>query len=288
MTEPVLICTDLDRTLIPNGHYPESASARAIFRNIVARDDVFLVYVSGRDRVLLEEAIVEWELPLPDYAIGDVGTSIYTINNGNWELLESWRNEIGQDWGACQRGDIAQWLAGIDVLTPQEESKQNDFKLSYYAPADVAVPALLEDIRQRLNEHPIRYNVIWSIDDTKQIGLLDILPQRANKLEAIRFLIHSQAFSIDATVFSGDSGNDLEVLTSEIQATLVNNASNAIKQQAIEMARKNGYANRLYIARGDFLNMNGNYAAGILEGLAHYIPDTLTWMIDGIPNDIDN
>lgn len=33
MTEPLLICTDLDRTLIPNGPQPESSEARPQKRN---------------------------------------------------------------------------------------------------------------------------------------------------------------------------------------------------------------------------------------------------------------
>ncbi|MFZ4666042.1 MAG: haloacid dehalogenase, partial [Prochlorotrichaceae cyanobacterium] len=41
-------------------------------------------------------------------------------------------------------------------------------------------------------------------------------------------------------------------------------------------AQKN--TNRLYLARGGFLGMNGNYSAGILEGIAHYHPDTQQWM----------
>ncbi|MDZ7804606.1 HAD-IIB family hydrolase [Thiohalophilus sp.] len=280
MTERVLICTDLDRTLIPNGHPSESTLARPLLRRLVERDEVYLAYVSGRDKVLLNEAIREWDLPLPDYAIGDVGTTLYTINGGHWQLMSSWQEEISRDWGDYQRTDIADWLQDIDALTLQEAHKQNDYKLSYYAPVDISVETLLRDIRQRLDARHLRYNLIWSIDDLKQIGLLDILPQRANKLEAIRFLMQSQAFPVDTTVFSGDSGNDLEVLTSEIQATLVNNASEAIKQQATEMAEQNGYVNRLYIARGDFLDMNGNYAAGILEGLAHYIPHTRKWMTE--------
>ncbi|MDY6979331.1 MAG: HAD-IIB family hydrolase [Pseudomonadota bacterium] len=288
MTERVLICTDLDRTLIPNGHPPESPLARPLLRQLVERDEVYLAYVSGRDKMLLNEAIREWQLPMPDYAIGDVGTTLYAIDGDHWQLMDAWQEEISHDWGNYQRSDIAGWLQDIDALTLQEPYKQNDYKLSYYAPADISPETLLNDIRQRLDARPIRYNLIWSIDDFKQIGLLDILPQRANKLEAIRFLMHSQDFPENSTVFSGDSGNDLEVLTSEIQATLVNNASDAIKQLAADMAQKNGYADRLYIARGDFLDMNGNYAAGILEGLAHYIPDTLTWMIDSISNDTGN
>ena len=280
MTEPVLICTDLDRTLIPNGHAPESPGARPLLRQLATRNDVYLVYVSGRDKVLLEKAIREWDLPLPDYAIGDVGTSLYAVESGQWQQMEAWKNRIGQDWGNYQRDDIAGWLARLDALTLQEHSKQNDLKLSYYAPADTPVTPLFDEIRGILGIHPIRYNAIWSIDEVNNIGLLDILPRRANKLEAIRFLIHAQNFNPASTVFSGDSGNDLEVLTSDIQATLVNNASDEIKQQAQQMAEENGYANQLYIARGGFLGMNGNYAAGILEGIAHYIPRTLDWMTE--------
>jgi hypothetical protein len=30
------------------------------------------------------------------------------------------------------------------------------------------------------------------------------------------------------------------------------------------------------LARGDFLGMNGNYSAGILEGIAHFHTDVLS------------
>jgi hypothetical protein len=278
MNETILICTDLDRTLIPNGHEPESPGARRLLRQLVKREDVYLAYVSGRDKVLLEEAIAEWELPVPDFAIGDVGTSIYAIKEDNWKLMQGWRKEISQDWRNYRREDIARFLEDIDSLTLQEPHKQNDFKLSYYTPPDTDSVILQNEIRERLAKYPIEYNVIWSIDDLKNIGLLDILPKRANKLESIRFLIHQNGFSAKNTVFSGDSGNDLEVLTSELQATLVNNASDNIKHQAQDMARSHGHMNCLYIAHGNFLGMNGNYAAGILEGLAHYIPRTRDWL----------
>jgi len=46
------------------------------------RDDVCLADVSGRDLQLLQQAINEYQIPLPDFAIGDVGTTIYQIENG--------------------------------------------------------------------------------------------------------------------------------------------------------------------------------------------------------------
>jgi sucrose-6-phosphatase len=32
--------------------------------------------------------------------------------------------------------------------------------------------------------------------------------------------------------------------------------------------------NRLYLPEGNFWGMNGNYAAGVMEGLVHFIPET--------------
>ncbi|NNJ94540.1 MAG: haloacid dehalogenase, partial [Halobacteria archaeon] len=79
MSGPLLICTDLDRTLIPNGPQSESPAARERFSELAARPEVTLAYVSGRHRALIERAIVNYRLPLPDFVIGDVGTTIYRV-----------------------------------------------------------------------------------------------------------------------------------------------------------------------------------------------------------------
>jgi hypothetical protein len=31
---------------------------------------------------------------------------------------------------------------------------------------------------------------------------------------------------------------------------------------------------RLYLPEGNFWGLNGNYAAGVIEGLVHFIPET--------------
>ena len=80
------------------------------------------------------------------------------------------------------------------------------------------------------------------------------------------------------TVFCGDSGNDIEVLVSPIPAVLVANSQPQVCDLARKLATENGHAEQLYIARGDFMGMNGNYSAGMLEGVAHYHPHTLDWM----------
>ena len=57
MSERLLICTDLDRTLLPNGVQPESPGARRRFAALASRPEVTLVYVTGRHRALVEQAI---------------------------------------------------------------------------------------------------------------------------------------------------------------------------------------------------------------------------------------
>jgi len=116
--------------------------------------------------------------------------------------------------------------------------------------------------------------LIWSIDEFTGTGLLDVLPASANKRHAIEFLMKQLGFDLSNTIFAGDSGNDLAVLTSPIRSVLVANASSDVRDEAKQLALNLGQIDALYFAHGDFLGMNGNYSAGILEGVAHYLPET--------------
>ena len=73
--QKILICSDLDRTIIPNGYQEESTPARPVLRRLAEQDNIYLAYVSGRDRKLILDAIEEFYLPMPDFAIEDVGTT---------------------------------------------------------------------------------------------------------------------------------------------------------------------------------------------------------------------
>ena len=274
-----MLCTDLDRTLIPNGPQPESPNARPYLHELVSRPEVTLVYVSGRHRALVEEAIAGYDLPTPDFVIGDVGTTIYRVGPANeWSVVESWQRQIAADWGGKSHADLERLLSDIDTLQPQEKSKQNLFKLSYYLPEDQITDELSSAITQRLESARVRARLVWSVDDIEHVGLLDILPLRASKLHAIEALMTRLGFDPAGTVFCGDSGNDMEVLVSPLPSVLVANSRSDIQEHALEQARQNGTEEQLYIARGNFLDMNGNYSAGMLEGIAHYFPDSLAWL----------
>jgi hypothetical protein len=275
MNTPLLVCTDLDRTLIPNGAEPESPHAREVFHALAALPDITLAYVSGRDQGLVRDAIHEYRLPLPDFVLGDVGSTLYACHGWDWRHWEAWEAHIAPDWAGRKREELAALLHDFPALQLQEESRQNTHKLSYYLDIAINHQWVLDEVKMRLAANGIRASLIWSIDEPANIGLLDILPARASKRHAIEFLMQRQGFGLENTVFSGDSGNDLPVLTSPIPAVLVNNASRELKTEALQLASMAGTAEVLYLAQGGFLGMNGNYAAGILEGIAYYHPDIL-------------
>ncbi len=278
MPRSLLLCTDLDRTLIPNGAEPESPDARPRFRRFVAGSDVTLVYVTGRHRALVEAAIAEHDLPWPDYVIGDVGTSIQAVVIGVdgtaiWRPLSGWTDELAQTWpGPVALQDL---FADVSGLRRQEAARQTPFKLSYDVTLDLDADDLLARLRARLEQAGMRACLIWSIDEAAGIGLLDVLPEQAGKYQAVRFLMRALGCDEGSTVFAGDSGNDLDVLTSSIPSVLVANASDPVREQARRAVAMNGLTERLYCALGGWQGMNGHYSAGILEGVAHFRPDLL-------------
>jgi hypothetical protein len=137
---------------------------------------------------------------------------------------------------------------------------------------------LLPAMQQRLERHHVRASLIWSIDDPAGIALLDVVPASATKFHAIEFLMRREGFAPENTVFAGDSGNDLPVLSSSLCAILVANAAAGVREEALQLSAARGTSDRLYLAKGGFMGMNGNYSAGILEGIAHFLPQTRAWL----------
>lgn len=257
---------------MPNGHAPESPGALDVLKNFVQMNSVQLAYVTGRDIRLLQAAVDEFQLPQADFAITDVGSQIYTFDR-QWQPLPAWLDKMHSQWPDDAIPSILAQLQQTVGLRLQEEHKQGPFKISFYVDDASQLDNVEQQVQQQLRQCSYPYNVICSIDDIHQVGLLDILPAMANKLQAIQFLIHYVHIPIEHTLFAGDSGNDLSVLISDIPAVLVANAENDLRQQVIKLVQEKHLSHRLYVAQGQYLDFNGNYAAGILEGLWHYAPE---------------
>jgi hydroxymethylpyrimidine pyrophosphatase-like HAD family hydrolase len=326
----LLLCTDLDRTLLPNGPQPESPGARELLARLAARPEVTLVFVTGRDRGRVEGALREWALPAPDLVVADVGTTIYDLRGGGWQRWAAWGEAIARDWRGRTHAELAAALADLPALVPQEPSRQSRFKLSYQvalaaggdasraaapaaggglgagrdaapagplgagrasggsragelpgAPLDASRAALDDAVAARLAALGVQASRIWSVDEAAGVGLLDVLPARATKQHAVAFVREALAVPLADTLFAGDSGNDLAVLVSPIPAVLVANAHPEVAAEALRRSEAQGTRAALYLARGGWRGLNGCYAAGILEGVAHYHSQRLEAWLGG-------
>ena len=269
----LVLCTDLDRTLLPNGTQPESPGARQRFADFVRAVGATLVYVTGRDRRLVEAAIAEFDIPQPNFVVSDVGATIYDLRGGEWRSMSAWHAQIAPNWAGKSREDLADILAGVDGLMLQEQNKQARFKLSYYLPLEVDWPALERAIRAKLAPHRVQANLIHSVDEMAATGLLDILPADADKYQALEFLRALLGVERNQMLFAGDSANDLAVLVSPLPAVLVANAAEEVAEAARAGAARAGTTSTLYVAAGGRLGLNGNYSAGILEGVLYFHPE---------------
>lgn len=268
----LLLCTDMDRTIIPNGKQPESLDARLLLATFCHRPEVKLVYVTGRHQLLVQHAIDEYGLPEPDFVITDVGTKIYRVESGEWQEWSSWEKEIDQDWNGHTHLMLREILQDVSGLRLQEDTKQNTHKLSYYLSLTEDKEAVLSQVEQLLKQQDIRASLVWSVDEPENIGLLDVLPLNATKLHAIEFLQQRLEYDRHEVVFAGDSGNDLPVLVSKVQSVLVANADEAVKNEAVALAEQSGNASLLYQAK-PINGSNGNYASGILQGIWYFAPE---------------
>ena len=269
----LLLCTDLDRTLLPNGGHAESPAARRLFGRLARRDDVALVYAPGRDLGLTLQAMHEFDLPCPEAIVSDVGTTISLPQGGAWQPWHEWERHISPGWRHLPAAEVYSLVRGLPGIVPQEDEKQGRHKLSFYVDAARGRDRLEDELSQRLHGLGLSCRLVWSFDEMAGRGLLDIIPAGAGKLPALHFVIDGLGYGRDEAFFAGDSGNDREVLCSDIAAVLVANAHHTLRR---ELATALPPA--LHLARGGYLGMNGNYSAGILEGVAHFRPHLDHWL----------
>lgn len=266
-----LLATDLDRTLFPNGIQPYDGTM-PIFKYLIRRHRLPLVFVTGRHLRLVLQGIAEYSVPLPDYIIGDVGSTIWIRQGEHFIRDNQWDEEISRRTAFWDTEVLKESFSGFSGIRLQEESKQGKFKLSYYIDHPNTAKAVLNDIEKKLLELDEKGSVraIYSVDETKNQGLLDFLPKSATKEKAIEFAA-SRHLNIakDEVLYSGDSGNDILPLTYGFYGVMVRNTLPEVQKRVFQIAKEKHLEQRIYLAKGRY-GLNGYYVSGIIEGLLHF------------------
>jgi sucrose-phosphate synthase len=237
-TQGVLVC-DLDDTLL--GDRP--ALERLLAWVKAHRDRLAFGVATGRKLDSALYVLKEWGVPAPDVIIGGIGTEIRYQFNGTRDL--GWENHIRQGW---RREDLAQVLKDVPGLTLQGRRKQGPYKLSYNAKPG-RLPGM-EALQDTVHRAGLQGNLVYS-----RSRYLDVLPHRASKGQAVRYLAFKWGIPLDRFITAGDSGNDRDMLVGDMMGIVVGNHSP-------ELGSLRGRT-RVYFAHQP-------RAAGILEGIRHY------------------
>ncbi len=276
---PVL-ATDLDGTLIPAQSELGSAQDQLALDELhqyVSLQQLELVFVTGRHLSSILEAIDQFRLPLPNWVIGDVGSSIYRqpvaltsevtkTDDANRTVSFTQVTQYKQHLESiCPADELAEMHArfAFDLsIERQEAEKQQPHKLSYYCDANEleSIVEKMEEVIQR-DRHPV--SIVHSIDPDDDCGLIDLMPRGVNKAYALQWWSDHIGHDRSRVVYAGDSGNDLAALTSGVRGIVVGNASRDLRHKLDRTGRHLIDQGLIYFAK------NG-YTTGVVEGARHH------------------
>lgn len=265
-THPTFLATDLDGTLIPLAGMPNNHASLTLLADLLKRHEMSLAFVTGRHFASVQNAIKEFDLPLPDWILCDVGTSAYErCGNGEYRHVDAYAQTLHEIAGGVEKEPLRNLAASISNLRLQEPEKQSQFKISFYA-----TPECLAEVVSQIDDHLIAmsapYQIISSIDPFTGDGLIDLLPKGVSKAFALEWLCHEHSAARRSVIFAGDSGNDLAAFNAGYNTIIVGNAATSIVEHVQETHRRAGWSDRLYHA-------SQHATSGVLEGMQHFLRD---------------
>lgn len=242
----LFIISDLDGTLLEGN---DTAGLKEFTAWINEnKDRVVFGIASGRNREITEQAFGKYDLPKPDILICSAGSEIYYTNK--FIPDKGWESHIDYQW---KRADLQEALSKFPGIRLQEPAAQWRFKLSYYVD-DYFNEDAMANLYKFLDDHKLRARVL--LTDNK---FLDLLPFRASKGSAVRYLSYKWKMPLEHFITAGNSGNDKDMLNGKAKSIVVANYS-----EELETLRKN---KSIYFTKSPM-------ATGVLEGINHYLPET--------------
>jgi sucrose-phosphate synthase len=234
-----LLMTDLDNTLIGN----DDALLRMLAWLKAQAGRVAFGVATGRTLDSTLKLLRDHAVPLPQVMVTSVGADI--CYGASLQRDTRWLHHILHAW---RRDDVLQLLSAQRGLRLQPASHQSECKISFYL--DEARPPGLRSLQQTLRQHGLRANLVASHE-----RYLDVLPVRASKGRAIRYLAYRWGFDLNQVLVAGDSGNDWDMLVGDTLAVVVG-----------------GHGPELTALQGreQVFFAPDSHASGILQGIEHY------------------
>ncbi len=186
-----------------------------------------------------------YNIPEPDVLITSAGTQIHYAPELTKD--DAWVRHIDHHWTPPRK--IRPFLADLPGLKLQPDTEQSFFKLSYYYDDATAPP--IEEIVSLLHKEELSVNVTLSFGQ-----YMDILPVRASKGLALRYVMAGWGVPLEHTLVAGGSGADEDMMRGNTLAVVVANRHDEELSRLTDIER-------IYFAKR-------SHARGILEAIEHY------------------
>lgn len=234
------IFTDLDQSLVGN---PDDLP-RFIEVLRENRKTTSFGIATGRQLNTTLKTLRQYHIPEPDVLITSGGTAIHY----NPDLTEDiwWSQHIDRRWTPQEVRRVLSGLPGVEL---QPKLQQSRFKISYFYHSDLA-PSI-EEINSLLYQEDLAVNVILSFGQ-----YLDIVPIRASKGQALRYVADRWGIPLEQILVAGGSGADEDMMRGNTLAVIVANRHNEELSHLMD-------TDRIYYAQQA-------YALGILEAIEHF------------------
>ncbi|MFT7234601.1 MAG: sucrose-phosphate synthase [Methylophagaceae bacterium] len=233
------IVSDLDLNLI--GDENSLKELIAVLRQ--HRQSTQFAICTGRRLDVALRIMKKHKIPEPDILLTSGGTEIYYIPELTAD--EAWARHIDYQWTPHK---ITSLLKDYPGLKRQAKPEQSRYKISYFINPDVAD---IEEIKRLLHQEEQSVHVQFSFGQ-----YLDILPMRASKGMALRYVAERWQIPLERIFVAGGSGADEDMMRGNMLAGVVANRHHEELSQLID-------SDRIYFSEKP-------YAAGMLEALEYY------------------
>ena len=239
----LFIISDLDGTLVEK----EKHNGLNELKQWINKHNNAVVFglASGRNKEITEQALYDYDLPKPDILICSAGSEIYYTEK--FIPDNGYESHIDYQW---KRKELQNELSKFPGIRLQGKDAQWRFKLSYYVEENFNEDNIA-DLHKFLDDRKLRAKILLT-----ENKFLDILPFRASKGSAIRYLSYKWKLPLENFITAGNSGNDADMLKGKAKGIVVANYS-----PELEELRK---SKSIYFTKQPL-------ASGVLEGIKYHI-----------------
>jgi glucosylglycerol-phosphate synthase len=211
----LILATDIDGTfLFPTGNLCP-ANLYTVIRE--HRDDIILIFVTGRAFESIMPLLDNPTLPTPDYIIADVGATILKNAHRTFMPVMPLQSTIAQQWPCEEK--ILEKLNRIEGIQIQEVPQER--RCSFYYTNEDVLPHARETARE------LGLTMLTSADK-----YLDFLPKGVSKGSTLKKLLRAENLPEEAVLVAGDTLNDLSLMQTGYRACMVGNSEPALKKAA--------------------------------------------------------